>query len=202
MDWPPRQVEIGRCFARATRCVLAPWRSSPADGLGSTSRRCTHRTSSLPFFFGSTDWATCGRTRWNGSSEKWPGRRAWRRRLGPFRVSRSLRVRGRWSVRMNTEHAGSWALRRWVPVEAGARLPAGGPPAKSKPRGDGSVSYGGRTEPRRGKPRDQARGRRIVLRRGVWWRRRRTAVRADDGKGNLGTRPGGTVRQREASSLD
>lgn len=47
-------------------------------------------------------------------------------------------------------------------------------------RGDGCVSYGWRTEPRRGKPRDQARGRRVVLRRGARGRRRRTAVRADD----------------------
>ena len=74
------------------------------------------------------------------------------------------------------------ALRRWCPSGGrAAAVPQGvGPPAKRTSRGDGSVSYGWRSEPRRGKPRDQARGRRVVLRHGAWWRRRRTKVRADD----------------------
>lgn len=91
-------------------------------------------------------------------------------------------MRGRWSVKKNTGHAGSGRCGGGCPSGGrAASVPRGvGPPAKRTSRGDGCVSYGKRTEPGRGKPRDQARGRRVVLRHGAWWRRRRTEVRADD----------------------
>jgi hypothetical protein len=68
-------------------------------------------------------------------------------RLESFRLSRFLRasVRGRWSVKKNTGHAGSGRCGGGCPSGGrAASVPRGvGPPAKRTSRGDGCVSYGG-----------------------------------------------------------